>query len=198
RLVKCWRRDCWWSPARELPGHHKYNNRCRYDHRHDHYGFGRISFWTLMRLAIVGTHTMKTWFALRLSKLRSSLACALLAILCGFTIAQLLAPGSAAQTEKARERESSIGRELSVPTHLRDGEEFTIPLEKLLAHGKLLFSANWTEQEGGGRPLTKGTGRTLSDPSRPLTGSRAFNRISAPDANSCAGCHNSPYGIPGG
>ena len=141
---------------------------------------------------------MKTWFALRLSKLRSSLACALLAILCGFTIAQLLAPGSSAQTEKARERESSIGRELSVPTHLRDGEEFTIPLEKLLAHGKLLFSANWTEQEGGGRPLTKGTGRPLSDPSRPLTGSRAFNRISAPDANSCAGCHNLPYGITGG
>ena len=27
---------------------------------------------------------------------------------------------------------------------------------------------------------------------------RAFNRISAPDANSCAGCHNAPYGISGG
>jgi cytochrome c peroxidase len=31
-----------------------------------------------------------------------------------------------------------------------------------------------------------------------LTGLRAFNRISAPDANSCAGCHNAPYGIAGG
>lgn len=93
---------------------------------------------------------------------------------------------------------SSVGREVSVPTHLQDGQEFSIPLEKLLAHGKLLFNANWTEQEGGGRPLTKGTGRPLSDPSRPLTGARAFNRISAPDANSCAGCHNAPYGISGG
>lgn len=29
-------------------------------------------------------------------------------------------------------------------------------------------------------------------------GRRAFNRISGPDANSCAGCHNLPYGIAGG
>jgi cytochrome c peroxidase len=85
-----------------------------------------------------------------------------------------------------------------VPEHLKDGQEFTIPLEALIAHGKLLFNANWTEQEGGGRPQTKGTGRPLSDPSRPLTGARAFNRISGPDANSCAGCHNAPYGISGG
>jgi cytochrome c peroxidase len=91
-----------------------------------------------------------------------------------------------------------IGREVSVPTHLRDGQEFSVPLPTLLIHGELLFNANWTEQEGGGRPLTKGTGRPVSDPSRPLTGSRAFNRISAPDANSCAGCHNAPYGISGG
>jgi len=91
-----------------------------------------------------------------------------------------------------------IGQELSVPTHVPDGQEFALPNSALLAHGKLLFNANWTEEEGGGRPLTKGTGRPLSDPSLPLTGSRAFNRISAPDANSCAGCHNAPYGISGG
>ena len=92
----------------------------------------------------------------------------------------------------------SIGREISIPIHLKDGEEVSVALSALLAHGKLLFEANWTEQEGGGRPLTKGTGRPLADPSRPLTGRRAFNRISAPDANSCAGCHNAPYGISGG
>jgi cytochrome c peroxidase len=95
-------------------------------------------------------------------------------------------------------REPSIGREVSVSAHLPDGQEFSLGLVKLLAHGKLLFDANWTEQEGGGRPVTKGTGRPLSDPSQPLTGVRAFNRISAPDANSCAGCHNAPYGISGG
>lgn len=41
--------------------------------------------------------------------------------------------------------------------------------------------ANWTEQDGGGRPLNKGTGKALSDPSAPLTGFRSFNRISGPE-----------------
>src|SRR5581483_7740123 len=79
-----------------------------------------------------------------------------------------------------------------------DDEEFTVPLSKLLQHGKLLFEANWTEQEGGGRPLMKGNGKELTDPSQPLVGTRAFNRLSAPDSNSCGGCHNAPYGISGG
>ena len=93
---------------------------------------------------------------------------------------------------------STIGREVAVPRHLQDDEEFRIPLPQLVEHGRLLFAANWTDQEGGGRPLMKGTGKELTDPSRPLTGPRAFNRISAPDANSCAGCHNAPFGIVGG
>src|ERR1700736_5361371 len=93
---------------------------------------------------------------------------------------------------------SQIGREVAIPRHLADDEEFKMPLPDLVAFGKKLFDANWTEQEGGGRPLTKGTGKPLSDLNSPLVGPRAFNRLSAPDANSCAGCHNAPYGIPGG
>ncbi|HKR95087.1 MAG TPA: thiol oxidoreductase, partial [Candidatus Angelobacter sp.] len=38
----------------------------------------------------------------------------------------------------------------------------------------------------------------VSDPSAPLKGPRGWSRISGPDSNSCAGCHNAPYGIPGG
>ncbi|HEV3063439.1 MAG TPA: hypothetical protein VGY48_34670, partial [Vicinamibacterales bacterium] len=91
-----------------------------------------------------------------------------------------------------------IGREVAVPRHLQDGEEYTVSLRDLLAHGRLLFTAVWTIEEGGGRPLTKGTGATLSDPTSPLEFPRNFNRISAPDANSCAGCHNIPFGVPGG
>lgn len=93
--------------------------------------------------------------------------------------------------------QQTLGREVAVTNHLSGGSE-PPSIHDLLLHGKTLFNANWTDQEGGGRPLTKGTGRPLSDPSRPLTGFRAFNRISAPDANSCAGCHNSPHGISGG
>ena len=109
-----------------------------------------------------------------------------------------LSSGQTQDLPSERARQSSIGREVSVAVHLKNGQEFSIPLDALLAQGRLLFNANWTEQEGGGRPLTKGTGRPLSDPSKPLKGDRAFNRLSAPDANSCAGCHNSPYGISGG
>ena len=38
----------------------------------------------------------------------------------------------------------------------------------------------------------------MSDLTDPLVFPRNFNRVSAPDANSCAGCHNAPFGIPGG
>jgi cytochrome c peroxidase len=98
----------------------------------------------------------------------------------------------------SRARGGEIGGEVSVPTHLADGEEFEVPLADLIRHGETLFGASWTGQEGGGRPLTKGTGAPLSDPGDPLVFPRAFNRISAPDANSCAGCHNAPFGIVGG
>jgi cytochrome c peroxidase len=93
---------------------------------------------------------------------------------------------------------SLIGREVSVARHLADDEEFRVSLSELIEQGRQLFAANWTDQEGGGRPLMKGTGKELTDPSKPLTGGRSFNRISGPDANSCAGCHNAPYGITGG
>lgn len=85
-----------------------------------------------------------------------------------------------------------IGREVAIERHLEDGEEFSLPLQDVLAHGRDLFNANWTVQEGGGRPLTKGTGGPLADLGDPLVFPRNFNRISAPDANSCFGCHNTP------
>jgi len=85
-----------------------------------------------------------------------------------------------------------IGEEKAIARHLHDGEEFRIGVPALVKHGKDLFAANWTIQEGGGRPQTKGVGAPLSDPSDPLTFPRNFNRLSAPDSNSCAGCHNVP------
>lgn len=87
---------------------------------------------------------------------------------------------------------AQIGREISVPTHLQDGKEFQISISELIVFGEQLFRANWTLQEGGGRPLTKGTGDPVSDPIDPLVFPRNFNRVSAPDMNSCLGCHNKP------
>jgi len=90
------------------------------------------------------------------------------------------------------------GREVAVPVHLQDGEEYTTPLPKLLKAGAQIFNAVWTPQEGGGRPLTDGTGNPLVDPSRPLVFPDSHNRLSGPDANSCAGCHNAPRSGGGG
>jgi hypothetical protein len=91
-----------------------------------------------------------------------------------------------------------IGQEHALERHLTDGEEFELSAAQLVDWGRRIFCANWTQQDGAGRPRSKGTGRPLSDPTSPLVGARALNRISGPDANSCMGCHNAPYGIPGG
>ncbi len=92
----------------------------------------------------------------------------------------------------------TIGQEISIKRHLKDDEAPKMPLPALLKKGHELFNAIWTIQEGGGRPQSKGTGLPLSDPSKPLTFPRNFNRISGPDSNGCAGCHNAPFGISGG
>src|SRR5215813_10418340 len=87
---------------------------------------------------------------------------------------------------------AQIGVEVAVPVHLQDGQEYTTSIRQLIRFGEQLFTAMWTVQEGAGRPLTKGTGLPLSDPSSPLVFPRQFNRVSAPDTNSCSGCHNKP------
>ena len=116
-------------------------------------------------------------------------------IAAGVTSVLSMAPANA-QTQESLS--SLVGRELSVTHHLGNGQEFRLSIEDLIAHGKRLFEANWTAQEGAGRPFSKGTGSPLSDQRAPLDGLRSFNRISGPDSNSCAGCHNAPFGIAGG
>jgi hypothetical protein len=91
-----------------------------------------------------------------------------------------------------------IGREIAIPRHLQDGEEFNTPVNGLIEYGSLLFTAKFTVQEGAGRPLSKGTGAVLSDPTSPLLFPRNFDRVSSPDANACSGCHNVPVAGAGG
>src|SRR5207244_2469208 len=128
----------------------------------------------------------------RMPRMKARYAVPLLVLM---SLAPLLA---AEQPPSPGSAKKKIGQELAVPRHLRDDDEFRMSIPELIEFGKLLFVANWTEQDGAGRPLTKGTGKAVSDPAAPLTGLRRFNRVSGPDANSCYGCHNQPYGIPGG
>ncbi len=90
---------------------------------------------------------------------------------------------------------SQVGREVAIPIHLQDGEEFTTSIGQLIQYGAQLFNAKFTVQEGAGRPLSKGTGGPISDPSSPLVFPRNFDRLSSPEANACSGCHNAP--VPG-
>ena len=93
---------------------------------------------------------------------------------------------------------TEVGREVAIPTHLQDGEEFTTSIRQLIEYGAQLFNAKFTVQEGAGRPKSKGTGAPISDPSSPLVFPRNFDRLSSPDANSCSGCHNAPMPGAGG
>lgn len=85
-----------------------------------------------------------------------------------------------------------IGREVGLQHHLADGEADRLDIPQLVAHGRDVFVAVWTNQEGEGRPMTKGTGGALSDPTSPLVRARSANRLSGPDANACSGCHAQP------
>ena len=103
----------------------------------------------------------------------------------------LLSVAAAAAVTAASAEE--IGAERGAVRRLADGEEYAVSTQVLIEVGRQLFAASWTVQEGAGRPLTKGTGDPLGDVSRPLIFPFNFNRISAPDANSCTGCHNLPF-----
>src|SRR5260370_40964854 len=93
---------------------------------------------------------------------------------------------------------SQIGREVAIPSHLQDGEEFNTPVSQLIRYGAQLFNAKFTIQEGAGRPLTKGTGAPVSDPTSPLVFPRNFDLISQPDANAVSASHNPPAPRPAG
>ncbi len=57
---------------------------------------------------------------------------------------------------------AQIGREVAIPSHLADGEEFNISLPQLIQFGQQLFNAKFTVQEGAGRPRSKGRLTTTS------------------------------------
>lgn len=62
----------------------------------------------------------------------------------------------------------------------------TLSFDEILAHGEELFTVLFNVCDGQGRPATTGgvVAREADEP--------AFSRVSAPDSNSCAGCHIQP------
>lgn len=63
-----------------------------------------------------------------------------------------------------------------------------LTFQQIFDSGKFLFAAKFNTFDGQGRPATRGDGVQRVPGSAPR-----FIRTSAPDANSCAGCHNDPF-----
>ena len=73
--------------------------------------------------------------------------------------------------------------------HFDQPDILQMPFPLIFALGQNIFVTDFYACDGAGRPGTNG-GATSRTPN-PLEGPR-LTRISAPDANSCAGCHSQP------
>jgi hypothetical protein len=77
----------------------------------------------------------------------------------------------------------------ALAAHVHQKDLLKMPFRKVFNVGQRLFVADFNSCDGAGRPGTNGG----IVPRRPdLTEGPRFTRISAPDADSCAGCHNQP------
>lgn len=85
---------------------------------------------------------------------------------------------------------AAIGDGPAVEQHLRqaDIDDGKIGFAELFRHGRRLFVAKFNHYDGQGRPGTTGGGAERHPDGQP-----SFIRTSAPDSNSCAGCHNDPF-----
>jgi hypothetical protein len=77
----------------------------------------------------------------------------------------------------------------ALPVHFAQADILRMPFPAVFAAGQRLFVTDFNVCDGAGRPGT--TGGVKPRTPDPALGPR-FTRISGPDANSCAGCHNQP------
>src|SRR5262245_46436262 len=77
----------------------------------------------------------------------------------------------------------------ALPLHLTQADILLMPFSEVFSAGQRLFVTDFNVCDGAGRPGTNGGVKPRT--ADPALGPR-FTRISGPDANSCAGCHNQP------
>ncbi len=92
----------------------------------------------------------------------------------------------------------NVGDENAFDRHLDQSaiEAGRFDFNTVFEHGKALFVRPATSVDGQGRPNHNGVFPPLNR--QPRFGPENFNRISAPDADSCSGCHNKPRDGGGG
>jgi hypothetical protein len=81
----------------------------------------------------------------------------------------------------------------AMPAHFSQSTILGMPFDRVFALGQQIFVTDFNACDGAGRPATTGTSAART--ADPVLGPR-FTRVSAPDSNSCAGCHSQPQ--PGG
>ena len=117
----------------------------------------------------------------------------------GLVLALAVAPAVFAATPKACPPELAADEPV-VPLSLEQADinSGKLKFDEVSEHGERLFLAKFNRCDGQGRPGTTGAGHrraipTFSEEGEPLDAARiAKLRTSAPDADSCAGCHNEP------
>src|SRR5262249_51358269 len=77
----------------------------------------------------------------------------------------------------------------ALPVHFTQADVLGMPFPKVFAAGRRLFVTDFNVCDGAGRPGTNGG--IQPRPIDPTLAPR-FTRVSGPEANSCAGCHNQP------
>jgi hypothetical protein len=104
------------------------------------------------------------------------------------TAALVSSPAGADGPPTSTPRTANFGERPAIAAHLdqADIDAGRVTLNALREYGRVLFEARFNRLDGQGRPGSTGAGapRGLGQP--------AFIRTSAPDSNSCAGCHNQP------
>ena len=105
-------------------------------------------------------------------------------------VAAAVACGGSSSSHAPTAAVEAVGDTAVVPTHLKESdlESGKVDLQAMLDQGKALFVADFNDLDGAMRPTTTGTGVPRNRRDAPEN----FNRISSPEANSCAGCHNLP------
>ncbi|MEW6131339.1 MAG: di-heme oxidoredictase family protein [Acidobacteriota bacterium] len=100
--------------------------------------------------------------------------------------------GSVAAQNASHSAKTSIGDHPVMEEHVRqsDIENKSIKLKKLLEIGEYMFVAPWNKLDGQGRPASTGNGVPNK---RDISNDKGFQRVSGPDATSCADCHNQPF-----
>lgn len=100
----------------------------------------------------------------------------------------LAATGLPASARPAAACPPDFPEEPVITEHLSQEEILsgTLTFEEVFSAGEALFLAQFNVCDGQGRPASTGGG-DKRDPDEP-----EFSRISGPDSNSCAGCHNMP------